>query len=145
MISVVPFAPVHIDMIDVQPAQRGGVLTGAQYAAAGGDAWTAFANDGRVLFCGGLAPMGLHYVHAWAVLATRKLADLWPITRTIRQVIADGHYRRVEMYSEARFDAGARWALALGFELEGVKRAAMADGGDLLIWAIVRPEYGGGQ
>lgn len=136
MIRVEPFEPHHVDMIEVQPAQRDAVMPGVTYAAAG-PAWTAFADDDRIIFCGGFAALGPGYMLAWALLSSDKRADLWPVTCAVRRVIAGAGWRRIELLTDTRFPAAERWALALGFEREGVRRSALADGGDLTVWTII--------
>jgi hypothetical protein len=137
MIHVEPFAPDHIAAMDVQPSQRDHLLAGDSYADAG-PAWTARDDSGRIIFCGGFAQLGASYVHAWCVMATGKGADLVAVTRAARRVIAGANWRRVEMFSDARNEAASRWAEKLGFGLEGVRREALDDGGDMLVWAIIR-------
>lgn len=137
MIHVEPFAPEHIAAIEAQPSQRDHLLPGERYAEAG-PAWTARDDSGRIIFCGGFARLGVSYVHAWCVMSTDKGADLVAVTRAARRVIAGSNWRRIEMFSDERFAAATRWAEALGFALEGVRRAALDDGGDMLVWAIVK-------
>lgn len=136
MIHVEPFASEHLGEIVPQPTQS--VPAGAEQYAAAGPAWTARANDGRILFCGGFGLIDPGYAHAWCVMAAAKRADLVPITRACQRVIAGSAWRRVEMFTDARREDASAWAQHLGFELEGVRRAAWQDGGDLLVWAIVR-------
>jgi hypothetical protein len=136
MIHIEPFEPQHLTMIAPQPMQS--VPEQPEFYAAAGPAWTARAEDGHILFCGGFGLIDRGYAHAWCVMTTNKRADLVPITRACQRVIAGSTWRRVEMFTDVRFEAAARWAKTLGFALEGVRRSAMPDGGDMLVWAIIR-------
>lgn len=139
MIRVEPYAPDHLAMIEVQPGQREALHRAEVYFEAG-PAWTAFDEAGVPIFVGGFARLGPSYMHAWCVMSARAGHALWAITAITRRLIANGGWRRVEMMTDARFEQANRWAKLLGFELEGVRRAAMADGGDMLVWARIGGE-----
>jgi hypothetical protein len=139
MIRVAQYLPHHLAMIDVQSWQREGLLDAHVYAQAG-PAWTAFDETGRAIFAGGLAWVGPGYAHGWAVLALGKGHALIEITRQVRGVLADSGFRRIDLFADPRRPAAVRWARLLGFKREGIKRAALADGGDLLVFAIINRE-----
>lgn len=137
MIRVVQFRPHHIAAMDVQAWQRDGLLAGETYAQCG-PAWTALDRHDRPIFSGGLAWVGPGYAHAWAVMAKGKGAALVAITREVRHVVTGSGFRRIELFCDARRREAIRWAELLGFEREGIKRAALADGGDVIVFAMVR-------
>lgn len=131
------FDPSDVEAIEVQPIQRTELMAGSFYAA-NGPAWTVTDASGRILACLGLMVAGPGYRLAWALMATGKRNALVPLTRAVRRVLNGGDWRRVEMQTRPEFAEAADWAVMLGFQLEGVKRCALADGGDLLVWARIR-------
>lgn len=86
-----------------------------------GAAWTAFAPDGRVLCCAGIAEtFAGRQGTAWAMLATGLgIRQHLAITRFARERIAQSPLVRIESLIEAD-PAGrcAKWALAVGLTLE---------------------------
>jgi hypothetical protein len=139
MIVIAPFEPGDADAIVLQPDQAGERAPG-EYFAAAGPAWTVRDAQGRILACLGLAVAGPSVRIGWGLLAIGKGADLVPLTRVIRRVIAGGGWNRVEIQTRASFEGAATWARLLGFEFESVKKCAAADGGDLIVWARYRDD-----
>ncbi|MCP3730439.1 hypothetical protein M9978_08355 [Sphingomonas sp. MG17] len=135
MIVISEFAAADADAIDLQPMQAADRMAGAIYE--NGPGWTVRDGDGRILACLGFLLAGPSYRIAWAMLALGKRNALVPISRTIRRLLDGAGWNRVEMLTHADFAEAARWAELLGFELEGVKRKALPDGGDLLVWARI--------
>lgn len=135
-VRIVPFQTFHLGMLSVQPKQKRALLPADVYAEAGAG-WTAFDGTGRVILCAGLAWVGPGYAHAWAVMCDSKGADFVAITRATRRIIAAAGYRRLELFVDAGDAAALKWALLLGFEREGVKRAALKDGGDMIVMSII--------
>jgi hypothetical protein len=94
----------------------------------------------RCLGIAGLIDLGDHRAHAWALLGRDVGAFMLPITRRIRQMIAEFPARRFEMVVRADFEQGQRWAEMLGFENETPNgmRSYFVDG-DGYQYARVKP------
>lgn len=86
-----------------------------------GEAWTAFADDGRVLACYGIAEIfpGRQGT-AWAMLAEGLgVAAHLPITRFARGRVARSRLARVEcLVADDAAGRGAKWARAVGMPRE---------------------------
>lgn len=145
MIEVEPFTPSDLEEIEVQPAQalalpRDRRRWFGERAHALGPAWSARADDGRLILCGGLLVAHAGAATAWCVMAEAKGAYLLAITRRIRALLDAASWRRIEMMTDPAFSAAGDWARLLGFALEGVRRASAADGGDELCWVRIKGE-----
>lgn len=136
MIRIEPFQPGDLDQMEVQESQRHAVMPGEFYASKG-PCWSVFSSDNRLIFCGGFIMVDPGYALAWAIMAPDKKTDLLPITRATLRLMEGAAYRRIEIYTDPARDDAASWARCLGFELEGVKRKAMPDGRDMLVWARI--------
>ena len=73
-------------------------------------------------------------------MAEAKGVALLAITRRIRTLIEGASWRRVEMLTDPDFPEAGEWAQLLGFQLEGLRRASAADGGDELCWVRIRSD-----
>lgn len=135
MIVISDFVAADADAIELQPMQAAERMAGALYE--NGPGWTVRDGDGRILGCMGFIVMGPSYRMAWALLALGKRNTLVPITRTIRRLLDGAGWLRVEMWTRADFAEAGDWARLLGFQLESVKRKALPDGGDLLVWVRI--------
>lgn len=98
-------------------------------------AW-AVEHHGHVVALGGLVEQWEGRATAWALLAAD--APMLGLTRIARRTLADVGFRRVDCWVEVDFEQGHRWAELLGFRLEGIARAYLADGSDAAIYAVVR-------
>jgi hypothetical protein len=142
-VQIVPYEAEHYAMLVVRAEQAGelermGQLPGA--AAEYGPAFSAVELDddghvAKVFACGGLAevtppdhPMG-GYARAWGAFSEGLRPAQWSaITHAIKGVIDGCGYERVDMFVSPWFDAGRRYALALGFTLDNLVFARRASG-----------------
>lgn len=129
---IVPFESDHVQMMDVQAAQRGEIDFSRLDRK---EAWTAVV-DGRPICCAGLQEMWPGRAYAWALLAHDAGRYMVRLTRAIRSRLDCARFQRVEMAVAAHFAPGVRWARMLGFEMECKARKYMPDGGDA--WIFVR-------
>jgi hypothetical protein len=139
MISLVPFEPGHLDLLDVQEAQRG--TFPANDPAYGlsllqaGPCWSV-VECGSVLACGGLCVPWEGRAVAWAILS--QGVPVLALTRAVQHVLAlPSIPRRVECFVDVSFQQGIRWAEMLGFQREGLMRAFSPDGRDHILFARV--------
>jgi hypothetical protein len=135
MIVIREFDPGDLTKLELQPMQAAEASAGSLYE--NGPAWTVSDGDGRILACMGFLIAGPSYRIAWALLALGKRNAMVAITRTIRRLLDGAGWARVEMLTRADFAEAADWAELLGFKLESVKRCALPDGGDVLVWARI--------
>lgn len=143
MIAVEAFHPADLMDIEVQTAQAASLPVDqrawfADRAFALGPAWSARDMDGRLLFCGGMLVSHPGMATAWCMMADAKRTALLAITRRIRMLMEAVPWRRVELMTDPTFPEAGDWARLLGFELEGLRRASGADGGDQLCWVRIR-------
>lgn len=143
MIAIEPFAPEHLESLSLQPAQAGEAPPSlgdhGRALAAGGPAFTARGEDGRILGCAGFVENHAGYATAWAFVAADVGLAMRGITRAVRGVLDAAQYRRIDMTVRADFVIGIKWAeRSLGFAREGLLSAWGADGGDYFIYARVR-------
>lgn len=142
MLQLVKLQPEHLFQFTPQAAQSAilHVLT-ADYARALVDqcpvGWTGLV-DGQVVGCAGISECWPGRAEAWTLLAPDALAVFREIHRTVRRVLADGPWHRIEMKVDAGHAAAARWAEHLGFEREGLMRKYTADQRDVYLYARVK-------
>ncbi len=115
--AIVAFDPAHIDMLDVQDAQRIDAERRAVLSSDYGRAWTAEV-DGEPIACAGLIEVWEGRAYAWALIGRNAGPWMAAITRAVRRALDVAPFRRVEMAVDATFEAGNRWALLLGFTRE---------------------------
>lgn len=104
---------------------------------AGGQA--AVDDDGQVVAIAGILPLwnGVGLAWAWLTRAWRKHARR--ITAEIIMNIELSKFHRIELGVKSGFDAGARWAERMGFELETpCARKWGPDGADYAIYVRVK-------
>lgn len=143
-LAFVPFRPEHLPMLRLQAAQSylQPLMARSDYAAAlaGPYAWSGLIG-GKVIGCAGLLPQWPGRAIAWALL-TRELSAAHflrahhKVLAVLRSAHASG-VRRIETTVDAGFDAGHRWARALGFSPEGLMRAYSPDGRNHVLYAHV--------
>lgn len=139
MTELVQFEPRHLDLMEIQDAQRGTFPHGDQsYGLSlmkAGPCWSVVV-DGHIVACGGLCVQWEGRAVVWAILS--KGAPLVPVTRAVLRVIQSrGIPRRLECFVDVSFPQGIRWAEMLGFQREGLMRAFSPDGRDHLLFARV--------
>jgi hypothetical protein len=118
---VVPMNDAHVRAI--RPQQQQAAETGdveqrvveTRALAALGPAYAAIDDDGTVLALAGVAHLWDGRGGAWALLSADAGRRMVVLTRSTRRYLDGLHYRRLEMYVDAQFIAGRRWAEMLGF------------------------------
>lgn len=118
--DVRPFHVDHLKAMRLQPSQAGRshLLQGEVLEfLAGLEAYTAFADGQPVAACG-LAEIWPGRAMAWAFLAENAGPHLVGITRAVRKFLDLKAPARTELYVDADFEPGRRWAEMLGFSCE---------------------------
>ena len=89
-------------------------------AEAGPTTAVVHAVTGEVLCLGGVLTEEAwpHRGVAWSVLSASAGPHLLPITRALKTWLGDRGLARIELYVDAQFPQGSRWARLLGFNLE---------------------------
>lgn len=120
---VLKFEGWHLDLIAVQPMQKAElakVTPMLRLEIERQDSWT-LEFEGRLLVCGGAIPLvsGCRAL-VWCYMAEVGAADFWKVHRAVRAKIDEfaTKYPRLEMEVVKGFEAGRRWAKALGFREE---------------------------
>jgi hypothetical protein len=80
-----------------------------------GPAYAAIDYDGTVLALAGVAHMWAGRGGAWTLLSQDAGRRMIALTRGVQRYLDGLEYRRLEMYVDAQFAAGRRWAEMLGF------------------------------
>lgn len=142
MLELVKLQPEHLFQFTPQPAQSAvlGMLTPEYAQALVGQTtvgWTGLL-DSEVIGCAGIAECWPGRAEAWTLLAVDAFEVFRHIHRTVRRVLADSPWHRVEMKVDADHSAAIRWAEHLGFEREGLMRKYTADQRDVFLYARVK-------
>lgn len=140
MARLVAFDPVHLERLDVQPAQAWftPLLADRSYGealAAAGPAFTLLADDGATIACGGCVERWENVAQAWMLVAADAGPHLLPMLRAVRGFLAQARWRRIE--AAATFSQGRRMLRLLGFQAEGLARAYTPDGQDAWLFARI--------
>lgn len=143
-LDFVPFRPEHLGWLRLQAAQAylQPLMSEPEYGVSltGPYAWSAMLRD-RPVACAGILPQWPGRAIAWALL-TRELGPRQflrahhKVAAVLRAAHAAG-IRRIETTVDAGFNAGHRWARALGFRPEGLMRAYSPDGRDHLLYGRI--------
>lgn len=102
---------------DLPEAERLGLIEA--HAAAGPS--VAMVGPGGVVLCvGGVAmdPAWPHRGVVWSLVSAHAGPYMTGLTRAVRDWLDQVPVKRFELYVDAQFPQGARWARLLGFELE---------------------------
>lgn len=122
MITIVPMTEAHVRAIEPQEQQCGDGeaerVRIAMMQADLGPCWAALSSNGVVLAIAGVTEAWEGRGIAWSVLSRHCGPHLLALTRTVRRYLDGMDYARLEMYVDAQFAEGCRWAQMLGFELE---------------------------
>jgi hypothetical protein len=132
--TIIPFEPHHIALMNVQPVQRDGVAEAGTDPS--GDAWTCIA-DGVPIACGGLVELWRGRAAAWSVISADAGPHMLGIVRAVKAQILRSGFRRVELAADAAFAPGCRLAELLGFEFECLARGYLPNGRDARLYAKV--------
>lgn len=138
--DVRPFHVEHLKGMNLQPSQAGRahLLAGDVLEFIGSlEGYTAFVG-GRPVACCGLMDIWPGRAMAWAFIAEDVGRHMVGVTKAVRKFLDMRAPRRCEMYVDAGFDAGYRWAELLGFRREGLLRSFDPDGRDQVLYARIR-------
>lgn len=133
----------HLEAIEVQDMQKydQAVLLAPEYAdmACRNEAFSMWYGN-QCLGAAGVIPVFPHRAMAWALLSRHIKPHMREATRKIRKFLAISPIPRIEMTVRADFEAGHRWARALGMKLETPEPLRMygANGEDEVIYARVK-------
>jgi hypothetical protein len=123
MIRIVPMTDAHVLAIVPQEQQAPELRTPEDRLReisaprAAGSAWAVVDGD-EVLLLGGVQTMWEGRGMAWVLLAEGAGRRMLSITRAVRRYLDALDYGRLEMYVDAGFWNGCRWAEVLGFRNE---------------------------
>ena len=151
MIELVPFNPVHLRHIELQPDQEHVkelferpeyqelLLTDEGYT---------ILHNGTVIVCAGVFPMTDTIGRAWAFVSKDAGRALLPTSRAISDFFKKTHYARIDTPVRRGFINGHRWCKLLGFVNEtpeqGMKYYGF-DGDTYDLYAFYPKEYGHGE
>lgn len=110
MITFRPMLPEDAHALRLQPHQAD--VDRAEIVTQPGAKWS-FLAEGRLVAIGGA--IELMPGRAWVWLLLDPAAPMTALTRYLRAFIAALGYRRTEMYVDATFTPGCKWAKLLGF------------------------------
>lgn len=83
-----------------------------------GPCWAVLDPTGEVLAIAGVTEVWEGRGIAWSVLSRNAGPHLVALTRSVVRYLDSLSFQRLELYVDAQFAAGCRWARLLGFELE---------------------------
>lgn len=139
MRRVAPFDRADIGELQPVPQQlhdfgAEGMARAAEVLAEAGSAFTLRTGAGRILAICGIARIDERYGHGWAFMDRRAGPNMRWLTRTVRAHIDTklASHRRIEIMVRADWPGAQRWAVQLGFAIEGRMECAARDGGDML-------------
>ena len=142
MFELVKLQPEHLFQFTPQPAQAAilHVLDDSYARSLVEQSPVGWAGliDGKVVGCAGISECWPGRAEAWTLLAPDAFSVFRQIHRTVRQVLSDGRWHRVEMKVDAGHAEAIRWAEHLGFEREGLMRKYTADQRDVFLYARVK-------
>lgn len=102
-----------------------------------GRAW-AVVDDNTVVACAGFVEQWSNRAYAWALIGSEAGRRMVAFTRIVRRFLDESPWPRIETAVDEQFEAGHRWAVALGFTKEGVMRHYSPDGRDCALYGRVR-------
>ncbi len=140
MISVVPYEPKHLALLQVREEQKADVPK-----EIGGDAVTILNDEIPVAILGGyqIVPGVLQ---AWSLISdyVKKIPIAFhrEVKNFIGFIMKKYAIRRIQMSVVVGFQIGWRWASALGFKPEGIMKQYGIDGRDYWLFAKVNHVVG---
>lgn len=130
--------PEHVLLIDIQRGQQiehANVVLGGGEIAAHGVSQSAWL-DNRCLWAGGVFEKWSEVGFGWALFGKGCYPHMAAITACAKAMITEAPYKRVEVTVDPDYDAGHRWAKALGLTLEAARlRCYGPDGRDMALYA----------
>lgn len=140
-VTLRPFEPSHLLGFEPQERQRREFeLQPNAPATKFGPAWTAFAGS-KAICIAGIVPMWPGRALTYALLSRHAGRHLRSLIRLAQPIYAQSEHRRIELYVEAGFQEGRRFADLLGFvcETPSPLQAALPSGCDAYLYARVKP------
>lgn len=142
MISYMPFKAEHIKAMRIQEAQC--------WVGMFEESWPVFESleqhwsntvlkDGKPILCGGVIEHWSNRGGLWAIVSKDcGPASFITVHRLVSMFINSLPYPRLEFHVDVEFEAGHRWAKALGFDVEAPRlRAYQPNGRDAVLYARV--------
>lgn len=134
MIRLIPFKANHLLELpkEILASQKFtmSVESYAQIVQLPGRAWTAFDGE-KPIGCGGIFDLWQGVGEAWAVFTPELLKHPFFLHRVAKHLIwrlmLQNKYHRIQMNIVDGFEAGIKWAVALGFRPEGLLHAYTPD------------------
>lgn len=141
-VQAVKMEEEHLEQLIEQPGTRHfkQFVTPEQIKtlAAGKFAYAMITATGRVICCGGVVEYWPNRGEAWAIFDTRCRKEFIAIHNHVKRLIKICPWKRIEAAVNVEFDAGHRWAKALGFKMEAENmKAYRPDGGDSALYARI--------
>lgn len=137
MMVIVPLTLEHVMALEPQEAQSGQSMADRVQTAKAlieqGNAYAAIDDDG-VMCVAGVTPQWDGRAVAWALVSRHAGRKMAALTRSIRRYLDGLGIRRIEMYVDAQFSTGCRWATMLGFKNEGRMAAFLPNGNDAFMY-----------
>ena len=138
---IVPLTVEHVLSIEPQQAQDD-VSVDERVATAKalmhvGQSYALLDADG-VMCIAGIAHQWEGRGMAWALVSRHAGRKMRLLTRIISRYLDAVNYRRIEMYVDAQFATGCRWATMLGFKDEGRLASFMPNGNDAFMYGRVK-------
>lgn len=136
-VRLVDFEQHHRDALLVQERQRHELKDAPDYPL--GQAWAALVGNHPICI-GGLTEIWRDRAYAWALVGRDVGPHMVALTRAIRFQLGAAPFARIEMVVERDFRAAARWADALGFQLETPEplRRFLPNGRDAWIYSRIK-------
>ena len=140
-VEYLAFSPEHLDLIDARAGQelffayRDRVKLQGQCGLA-----LTLVVDNAIVGCGGVVGNLPHVGELWMVCGkdfSKYQKTIFAMTKDFLKLLCRP-YHRLEMSVLVGFDAGERFAEALGFVPEGIKKRADPLGRDYTLYAKVR-------
>lgn len=129
MISVVPYFPEHAWALAREhcfPCIGNDPLVYARELWTDGTAFSAMNERHEVVACGGVKPLWAGVGMAWSMLTPAVRAHPFFLHRetlkVLHKVVKTHSLHRVELIVLDEFAAGKKWAKALGFVSEGIRK-----------------------
>lgn len=120
---IAPITEADVRAIEPQPSQdlpTEARVTLVMAQAQAGPCGAVLSDAGQVLMLGGvITDEGWpHRAIGWTILSRHAGPHMRPLTRTVADWLDGLGFPRLEMYVDAQFPQGSRWARLLGFALE---------------------------
>lgn len=142
MIQIIPFSVAHALDLEISgrfPKTGGDSKQHAEhlFSRSKGLAFSA-VEEGEVIGCAGIVKLWEGVGEAWTMLSSEIRKRPFFLHRQVKRGLQDfavlAGFHRVELFVVSGFEAGNRWAISLGFQLEGVRKAYTPDKQDITVY-----------